>query len=87
MTRCYWLTSIGFTHLGSSRTLVKQACDVRFQLVIPSDLQKNPYILLSSWGIHTHAPPPPTKTPQSIRATLEALARKTDQSGLSVGKF
>lgn len=49
----------GTDHIQGNGKLVKQTCDVIFNIIIPANTQRVPYVILVSTGSHTHVPPPP----------------------------
>lgn len=52
---------------------IKKGCNVIFYKLIPYDLEKTPYVILVSKGIHTHPPPPPGRTPQEVTYKLKVM--------------
>jgi hypothetical protein len=64
--------------------MVKIGCEVTWRVIIPhGDLI--PYIIIASFGIHSHPPPPPSRIPPPILAklvqTLDSTINRTQ--GLS----
>jgi hypothetical protein len=45
-----------------------------------------PFVLFVSFGVHTHPPPPPTKTPRQIQQDIIALIQQQDTATLTTGK-
>ncbi|KAJ7841661.1 hypothetical protein B0H13DRAFT_1649125, partial [Mycena leptocephala] len=54
-------------------------CDVKFRILFPVDLQKCPFVLVTSKGVHRHPIPLPEKTPQALRNHLLGLLRTLRQ--------
>ncbi len=46
-------------------------------MLTPLNLQKFPFVILISKGIHTHPPPPLSKTPTCIKSELKKLIENT----------
>jgi hypothetical protein len=63
-----------------------QHCDVDFNILIPQDIERNPYILFTSHGTHTHPPPPPSKTPPQIWAEIQQLVQRLQDPDLRLSK-
>jgi predicted metal-dependent hydrolase len=55
--------------------LVGQTCSAKFYKLIPLDLEKTPYVILISKGIHTHHPPPPSNVPLEIMEKLKEMLK------------
>jgi hypothetical protein len=53
--------------------LIGQTCSTKFYKIIPLDLEKTPYVILISKGIHTHHPPPPSNVPLEIMEKLKKI--------------
>ncbi|OJJ78431.1 uncharacterized protein ASPGLDRAFT_182657 [Aspergillus glaucus CBS 516.65] len=51
------------------------------------DIQKCPYFLFTSHGIHTHPPPPPTKTPLDILEELRRIIQDIKDPDMTTGSF
>ena len=51
-------------------------CPVRFEYIVPEDLEACPYVLFYSKGIHNHQAPPPIKTPREILGGLLRVIRR-----------
>ncbi|CAB4396483.1 unnamed protein product [Rhizophagus irregularis] len=71
-------TKCGFLHQYTNGgmeegKIIKKGCNVIFYKLIPYDLEKTPYVILVSKGIHTHPPPPPERTPQEVTYKLKVM--------------
>ena len=51
-------------------SIIHKSCGVKYSKFIPLDLEKYPYVILISKGIHSHPPPPPSCVPSTIRIRL-----------------
>jgi hypothetical protein len=67
---------LGVAHPQGFGKLRKVPCQVKFDFIIPEDLDKTPYVLFYSKGIHTHQAPPPIKTPIQILEGLVKVIRR-----------
>ncbi|KAF1970941.1 hypothetical protein BU23DRAFT_570211 [Bimuria novae-zelandiae CBS 107.79] len=74
-------------HPQGKGKLVRVLCGVTFNIIIPFDLQECPYYLFTSHGIHSHPPPPPTKTPEALTQEIVALIRRANDPSLTVATF
>jgi hypothetical protein len=59
--------------------IVEQKCNVKFYKIIPLDLEKTPYVILISKGLHTHHPPPPSNIPLEIMEKLKKMFEVTSE--------
>ena len=73
------------THPQGEGYIMHRGCGVKFGLLIPKTLESNSYIILTSHGVHTHPPPPPTVTPQHIREELIDMLGKLKDDDLTTG--
>lgn len=62
-----------FQGLTQRIELKRVSCSVEFKMLTPLNLQRFPFVILISKGIHTHPPPPPSKTPTCIKSELQKL--------------
>nr|POE50467.1 hypothetical protein CFP56_73885 [Quercus suber] len=53
-------------------------CGVIFTKLVPLDRKTTPFITFTSHGIHTHPPPPPSKSPAAIRSEMQELIGRCD---------
>ena len=53
------------------------------EVIIPKCLYDKPFVILIATGIHTHAPPPPTRTPIDMMMDIQNLIRKKDTLSLT----
>jgi hypothetical protein len=67
--------------------LILVGCAVRFGVIIPQDLVADPFFIFHSMGVHTHAPPPPTKASEAITDEIYHLIRRLNDPNLTVGRF
>ncbi|CAB4417119.1 unnamed protein product [Rhizophagus irregularis] len=68
----------GFLHQHSDDRIkegkiVEHKCNNKFYKIIPLDLEKTPYVILISKGIHNHHPPPPSNVPSDITEKLKKM--------------
>ncbi|CAB4481003.1 hypothetical protein RhiirA1_475338 [Rhizophagus irregularis] len=71
-------TKCGFLHQYTNGgmeegKIIKKGCNVIFYKLIPYDLEKTPYVILVSKGIHIHPPPPLGRTPQEVTYKLKVM--------------
>ena len=64
--------------------MVKQNCKTKFYKIIPLDLEKTPYVILISKGIHTHHPPPPSNIPFNIMEKLKKMLEETSEEFVDI---
>jgi hypothetical protein len=50
-------------------------------------LEKCPYIIIISKGIHTHPPPPPVKIPINLVEDLQSIINEEDVLNLTARRF
>lgn len=72
-------------HAQGPGQLVHQPCEVTFDIIIPQNLEETPYYLFHSQGVHTHAPPPPHKTPEQLTKEIINLIHQINDPGLTTG--
>lgn len=53
--------------------------------MIPEDIQKCPYFLFTSHGIHIHPPPPPTKAPLVILEEIRKIIHEIRDPDMTAG--
>ena len=64
--------------------IIKKSCNVIFYKLIPYDLEKTPYVILVSKGIHEHPPPPPRRIPQEITYKLKAMIKEAHNDFIDI---
>ena len=64
--------------------IIKKSCNVIFYKLIPYDLEKTPYVILVSKGIHEHPPPPPGRIPQEITYKLKAMIEEAHNDFINI---
>ncbi|CAB4403556.1 unnamed protein product [Rhizophagus irregularis] len=64
--------------------IIQKSCGVKYSKLIPLDLNKCPYIILVSRGIHSHSPPPPSRVPISIHNRLQELINQANSDTIDV---
>jgi hypothetical protein len=65
-------------------SMIQKTCGVKFHKLIPLDLEKCPYVILVSKGIHSHPPPPPCRVPTGIRIRLQELIRQASSDASDI---
>jgi hypothetical protein len=73
------------SHPQGEGKLQQVVCNVQFNILIPLDLDQNPFFIFHSIGTHSHAPPPPTKTPETLAGEIVDLIRRSNDPSLTVG--
>ena len=68
-------------------SIIHKECQVKFYCITPVDLEKCPYIVIISKGIHTHPPPPPVKIPINLVEDLQSIIIGEDLLNLTARKF
>jgi hypothetical protein len=78
------LSFIGFYHpQGAGRTLHYKKCKALFDLYIPTNWHRFPFIILIARGNHSHYPPPPTKLSSTIADEIMELIKEQDLLSLT----
>ncbi|CAB4480127.1 unnamed protein product [Rhizophagus irregularis] len=83
---------IDFPHRFSNNTvtdgslIIHKPCQVRFYCITPVDLEKCPYIVIISKGVHAH-PPPPVKIPINLVKDSQSIMNDENLSNLTARKF
>lgn len=77
---------LGIDHLQGGGKLLQHLCNVQFRLFRPKDLSRCPYIIWTSHGIHSHPPPPPSRTPTELVNGLLQLIHRIQDPALTTGK-
>ncbi|KAJ7624127.1 hypothetical protein DFH06DRAFT_1340161 [Mycena polygramma] len=74
------LTQLELTHIE---------CQVKFRMWFPVDLQRCPFVLVTSKGVHRHPIPLPEKTPRNVRAQVFALLHtlRQDLADMTARRF
>ncbi|KAL2809196.1 hypothetical protein BJX63DRAFT_406556 [Aspergillus granulosus] len=83
--KCAFITSVrsGLTqcdqpHSSGSTSLLTSKCNARFDLFIPENWDRFPYIMLVTRGRHTHPPPPPSGRPLDVANEVIDAIKKHD---------
>ena len=66
--------------------IIKKSCNVIFYKLIPYDLEKTPYVILVSKGIHEHPPPPPGRITQEITYKLKAMIEEAHNDFIDISQ-
>src|ERR1044071_6403770 len=89
----YFHLLLDFSHRFSNNTvtdgslIIHKPCQVRFYCITPVDLEKCPYIVIISKGVHAHPPPPPIKIPINLVEDLKSIMNDENLLNLTVRKF
>jgi hypothetical protein len=72
-------------HLQDKNCIREQhpRCKVRFRTFIPIDLEKDPYVIWYSRGVHNHPPPPPTRAPYEVVEDIKILIGRLQRPDLT----
>jgi hypothetical protein len=62
-------------------------CHVKFDIYIPLNWNRFPFVLFCTRGSHAHFPPPPTKLPDTIADEVIEAIKQHDLSKLSTRKL
>ncbi|KAJ5439313.1 uncharacterized protein N7458_010311 [Penicillium daleae] len=77
----------GYSHIQGPGQWERLGCKVRFDWLIPQDLQKCPFFVFISTGRHLHPPVPPKRSPSAIVEGLKRLITRINRPDLTTGKF
>jgi hypothetical protein len=78
---------LGRDHPQGQGQIQQRPCKVVFNIFRPINLQETPYIIWVSSGLHSHPPPPPSRTPdQYLKEILQVIQRIQDPS-LTLSKY
>lgn len=81
------LSTLGRDHPQGSGLLKHTPCSVVFTGLVPVDIDRCPYILFTSHGVHQHAPPSPYKLPEKIFQGVKQIIRNIRDPSLTTGKY
>ncbi|KAI1098108.1 hypothetical protein F4804DRAFT_137220 [Jackrogersella minutella] len=76
-----------YDHPQGKGKLLQATCNCKYELFIPKDLESNPYILVTSTGIHNHPIPPPSKGVGEIRNDIWEIISRIHNPGLNTSSF
>ncbi|OCK85458.1 hypothetical protein K432DRAFT_33984 [Lepidopterella palustris CBS 459.81] len=77
----------GIDHVQGQGKLEYYRCSVTFNLFRPTDPIATPYIIFTSHGVHSHPPPPPTKTPEQLLTSLLGVIRSISDPSLTLNSL
>jgi hypothetical protein len=72
-------------HPQGKGKLVRMECGVQFDIIIPVHVTPGAQYIFTSHGIHTHPPPPPTRTPEALTQDIVSLIRRVKDPSMTVG--
>ncbi|KAE8376985.1 hypothetical protein BDV26DRAFT_222318 [Aspergillus bertholletiae] len=75
-----------FNHTQGVGRLTVTKCSVKYHWMIPVDLQTCPFYIFTSFGIHTHPPPPPSKAPVAIMEGIFKVIQEMREPSLTLSK-
>lgn len=58
-----------------------------FTALVPVGIDRSPYILFTSHGIHQHPPPPPHKPPEKIFLQVKQMIQRMQDPSMTTGKY
>ncbi|KAG6042974.1 hypothetical protein E4U17_001145 [Claviceps sp. LM77 group G4] len=79
-------TQCGHNHTTNG-VLEEKQCSVEVNYLVPVDTVRYPWVLLSSHGVHTHAPPPPNFLPTKWRDFAASILSKIDDPNSTTNEF
>lgn len=82
----FWFNS-GTDHIQGQGELKKRCCSVTFNIIIPVDIERVPYMILVSTGIHTHIPPPPWLVSKDSVEDILRIVQPILYPGITRSKF
>ena len=65
-------------------TIIQKKCKVKFSKIVPLDIEKCPYVILISKGIHSHSPPPSCHILTNICTRLQELIYQANDNTMDV---
>ncbi|KAG5965375.1 hypothetical protein E4U58_002863 [Claviceps cyperi] len=77
----------GHDHSTNIGGMEEKECSVEVNYIVPEDIERCPWVLLSSHGIHTHAPPPPNFLPTKWGDFAASILSKIDDPNYATSKF
>ncbi|PKY51330.1 hypothetical protein RhiirA4_546495 [Rhizophagus irregularis] len=85
--KCYFPHKFSNNTVTDGGLIIHKPCQVRFYCITPLDLEKCPYIVIISKGVHAHPPPPPVKIPINLVEDLQSIMNDENLSNLTARKF
>ncbi|CAB5371662.1 unnamed protein product [Rhizophagus irregularis] len=73
-----------FQGLTQKLELKRLPCSVEFKMLTPLNLQRFSFVILISKGIHTHPPPPLSKTSTCIKSELRKLIENSKEQLINI---
>jgi hypothetical protein len=74
-------------HESGSIKLEQAICHSHFDLFIPENWDRFPYMMLVTRGRHSHPPPPPTRLPKDIADEVLKVLEKEESLTLTTSKY
>ncbi|KAF1978953.1 hypothetical protein BU23DRAFT_191377 [Bimuria novae-zelandiae CBS 107.79] len=74
-------------HPQGKGKLLKVGCGVQYDIIIPIYVSQSLHYIFTSHGIHTHPPPPPTRTPEALTQDIVSLIRRVNDPSMTVASF
>ncbi|KAG6299990.1 hypothetical protein E4U09_007521 [Claviceps aff. purpurea] len=68
----------GHDHSTNVGGMEQKECSVELNYLVPEDIERCPWVLLSSHGVHNHAPPPPNFPPTKWGEFAASILSKLD---------
>ncbi|KAG6118857.1 hypothetical protein E4U14_006207 [Claviceps sp. LM454 group G7] len=76
-----------FTEKLHTGGMVEKECSVEVNYIVPDDIELHPWVILSSHGVHTHAPPPPNFVPTKWGEFAVSILSKIDGPNATTNDF
>src|SRR5690242_1657098 len=64
---------------------MRASCKVQFNIIIPVYVNECPYYTFTSEGVHTHPPPPLSRTPEALSKEIVSLIHRINDPSMTVG--
>jgi hypothetical protein len=80
------MDSLACDHPQGSGKVIQQKCKVKFDLYIPVNWARFPFLMLVTRGRHTHHPPYPEKLPRKIAEQVIAAIKEQELLSLTSRK-
>lgn len=81
------LTKCDQAHESGQIKLEQAKCHSRFDLFIPENWDRFPYMMLVTRGRHAHPPPPPTRLPKVIADEVLKVLEREECLTLTTSKY
>lgn len=82
------ISILGFPHHEGPQPLQpSKECEVEFDILIPKNINECPYYFVTSVGVHSHHPAPPTKAPKEIMDQVRDIIVNLRNPDLNLSEY